>query len=100
MVLPLVSCWWCSLLILLRRERNNQPLQSVVTAGGGWQRERHRLNSSTSLSQPCLPKSTRFLCQCTTVSSTTVVAVAVAVAVEDNLLAKAACNESVDGGMR
>jgi hypothetical protein len=36
------------------------------------------------------------------VSSTTVVAVAVAVAVavEDNLLAKAACNESVDGGMR
>jgi hypothetical protein len=36
MVLPLVSCWWCSLLLLLSREHNNQPLQSVVTAGGGW----------------------------------------------------------------
>ncbi len=51
MVLPLVSCWWCSLLLLLSRERNNQPSQSIVTAGGGWRRERHRLNSSTSLSQ-------------------------------------------------
>jgi hypothetical protein len=36
MVLPLVSCWWCSLLLLLSREHNNQPPQSVVMAGGGW----------------------------------------------------------------
>ena len=55
MVLPLVSCWWCSLLLLLSRERNNQPLQSVVKAGSGWRRERHRLNSGMSLSQACLP---------------------------------------------
>jgi hypothetical protein len=36
MVLPLVSCWWCSLLLLLSREHNNQLLQSVVMAGSGW----------------------------------------------------------------
>jgi hypothetical protein len=59
MVLPLVSCWWCSLLLLLSRERNNQPSQSVVTAGRGWRQERHHLNSSTSLSQPCLPTNHR-----------------------------------------
>jgi hypothetical protein len=41
-------------------------------------------------------KSSRFLRQCTTVSSTTVVAVA---AVEDSLSAKVAGNESVDGRM-
>ncbi len=54
-----ISCWWCSLLLLLSRECNNQPSQSVVTAGGGWRRDRHRLNRSTSLSQPCLPTNHR-----------------------------------------
>jgi len=49
------------LLLLHRRERNNQPWPSVATAGGGWRRERHRLNSRTSLSQPCLPPNHRVL---------------------------------------
>jgi len=59
MVLSLVSCWWCLLLLLLSRECNNPPSQSVVRAGDSWQRERHRMNSSTSLSQPCLPTNHR-----------------------------------------
>jgi hypothetical protein len=49
------------LLLLLSRECNNQPSQSVVTAGGGWRRKHHRLNSRTSLSQPCLPTNHRVL---------------------------------------
>jgi len=68
MVLPLVSCWWCSLLLLLSRECNNQPLQSVVMAGGGWQQECHRLNSSTSLSQDLSTKKNRAFLPITTVS--------------------------------
>jgi len=43
------------LLLLLSRERNNQPSPSVATAGSGWRREHHRLNSRTSLFQLCLP---------------------------------------------
>ena len=43
------------LLLLLSRRRNNQPSPIVATAGGGWRRERHLLNSRTSLSQRCLP---------------------------------------------
>jgi len=49
------------LLLLLSRECNNQPSPSVATAGGGWRRERHRLNSRTSLSQPYLPSNHRVL---------------------------------------
>jgi len=49
------------LLLQLSRERNNQPSPSVTTAGGGWQRERRRLNSRTSLSQPYLPSNHRVL---------------------------------------
>ena len=59
MVLPWVSCWWWSCCFCLAENANNQLSQSVVTAGGGWRRERHRLNSSTSLSQPCLPTNHR-----------------------------------------
>jgi len=49
------------LLLLLSRECNNQPSPGVATAGGGWRRERHRLNNRTSLSQPCLPSNHRVL---------------------------------------
>jgi len=49
------------LLLLLSRECNNQPLPSIAMAGGGWRRERHRLNSRMSLSQPCLPSNHHVL---------------------------------------
>jgi len=55
MMLLWVCCWWWSCCFCLAENANNQPSQSVVRAGGGWRRERHRLNSSTFLSQPCLP---------------------------------------------
>jgi len=80
MVLPWVTCWWWNCCFCLAENANNQPSQSVVMAGGGWRQERHRLNSSTSLSQPCLPTNHHPF-------------------FADNLSAKAAGNKSIDGCM-